>query len=172
MKAISFNYLPFVLRKDDAIRLLQEFKLDNKLPKVNQVITISFPSTNDSPIRGIEISKPTKQHIYTFKFISGNIPLNPDTNLPEKVPMFRNHRNWLTVIPAVWNDVKKNFDDFKVYYTNLEQNKNLSEMDILINSYSYSYMRARNKQGNYYVDPSENKRWTDNTNLPLESLLT
>ena len=44
-------------------------------------------------------------------------------------------------------------------------------MDILIDMYSYSYIRATNKQGNSHADPQEYQLWTDNTYLPLKSLL-
>jgi hypothetical protein len=170
---ISFNYKKLILKKPQCLEFLKGWRIvDITLPKLGQTKHVNFASVNSSPIRGFTISKPTKEHQYEIAFICGEININPETNLPFLVPFFNSHLKWLTVIPGVWNDVKKNFDDFKVYYTNLDQNKNLSEMDILINSYSYSYMRATNKQGSYYVDPKERQLWLDNTNLPLESLLT
>jgi hypothetical protein len=169
---ISFNYVPLILKKDDAIKILKEFNFDTKLPKLNQVAFVNFPSKNDSPIRSIEISKPTKQLIYNFKFISGEINLNPETNLPDKVPFFRNHTKWLTVIPGVWNELKKEIQPYIDTLLKSEINKNKTEMDILIERYSYSYIRAINKQGHNYVDPKENQLWIDNSKVPLQSLIS
>lgn len=166
-KTITFNYKKLILKKNQVLSLLNKFLIDLTLPKLSQEITVNFPSTNDSPIRGIKISKPTKKLQYEVTFICGEIKLNPDTNLPEKVPFFNSHLQWLTVIPAVWNDIKKYYEENKELLSSSEK-----ELDFIINRYSYSYLRAIGKRGNYYVEPKTRQFWLDNTNLPLESLLT